>query len=160
MDIFSINNIVLLLLVLVIIILKAFIKSNKTDHVYHYQPIKYLLTKTELAFYQRLVNFLPSNLEVMCKVRLEDIINAVNNGRRFNPARNKIRSNHIDFVVIEKTTTEIKSAIELNDLSHKYSNRKQRDKFIAEIFEQCNLRLNFVEVKDNYTDEEIQSLLM
>jgi hypothetical protein len=95
----------------------------------------------------------------MCKVRLADIVSPVEKGRNFYKAFNQVRSKHIDFVFIDKTTSEIKALIELNGKSHLSGKRIRRDSFITDVFADVKLPLFFVNVRSEYSLEDIKSIL-
>lgn len=130
-----------LIVVVTILIILIFISRNlDKNKIYRYKPAPNLLTQAELEFYHSLVKLLPQHA-VMCKVRLADIIVPDERGSRWKYAFNKIRSKHIDFVVIDPNTSAIKLAIELDDSSHLMPKRVERDQFIKEIFQGSDLRI-------------------
>lgn len=111
--------------VLAIIIRIAQNKFDKSELTY--TSTEYLLTKTELNFYNQLIQNLPSDKAIMSKVRLIDIVKPNGSKRDYIKLRNKIISKHIDFLIIEKSTSKIILAIELDDSSHLNLQSKTRD---------------------------------
>lgn len=98
---------------------------------------KYLFTKNEFYFYKQLQKIAESkNLLPLAKVRLADFVE-VNNKSDYMKYFAKIRSKHIDFLLLNKETLKIVVAIELDDNSH--SNEK--DEFKNKLFEQINIPL-------------------
>lgn len=102
--------------------------NNKPIEQYPYHK-KYLLTKNEYYFYQRLVNVTdPLRLSILAKIRLADLIETNNNLSASEKATyfNKIKSKHIDFAITNQM--RIIMIIELDDSSH--SNTIERDSFV------------------------------
>lgn len=102
------------------------------------------MTQHELAFYKKLLAETKDKSEtIFSKVRVADILDTNETGRRRNPAFNRIKSKHIDFIVCDSNTGEILRCIELNDSSHNKPKRRERDKFLEEIFTQAGVLLEF-----------------
>lgn len=145
-----------ILLFIVIGVIKILREQNSKPH---YKKEQNLLNNTELNFFRFLINKIPPNILVMCKVRLADIVSPVEKGRNKYKAFNKIKSKHIDFVLIDKTTSEIKVLIELNGKSHLRAKRIERDLFIKEVFTEAQIPIFFVNVKFQYSSEDIKCVL-
>lgn len=98
---------------------------------------KYLFTKNEFYFYKQLQKIAESkNLLPLAKVRLADFIE-VSNKSEYMKYFAKIRSKHIDFLLLDKETLKIVVAIELDDNSHS----DEKDDFKNKLFEQINIPL-------------------
>jgi hypothetical protein len=73
------------------------------------------------------------NLEIWAKVRLADIIEVdkrqVGN-KEYMKYFNQIQSKHLDFVLSNKQTLQLVSAVELDDKTHEYKDRVERDIFL------------------------------
>jgi hypothetical protein len=88
-----------------------------------------LLSKGELAFYRVLRQVIPASLSASMKVRLCDVIGCTGDGWRAGFGA-KISQKHIDFVLIDAATTDIRLAIELDDRTHQRADRRDRDTFV------------------------------
>lgn len=111
-------------------------KSNSSTSEY---KKKYLLTKNEYSFFQKLKPIAKSNeLNVLCKIRLADLIEPVKKGdkKEWYSAFNKIKSKHIDFALVTENM-QVELLIELMDNSHSKSNRAERDVFVNSALEQA-----------------------
>lgn len=111
-------------------------KSNGSTSEY---KKKYLLTKNEYSFFQKLKPIAKSNeLNVLCKIRLADLIEPVKKGdkKEWYSAFNKIKSKHIDFALVTENM-QIELLIELMDNSHLKSARAERDVFVNSALEQA-----------------------
>lgn len=149
---------------IVIIIASIFIVSAsailKIDRNYHYKKLKYLLSKYELNFYLKLIKVIPTGYNLMTKVRLADVIKSADYGRKYMYGFDKIKSKHLDFVIIDSRTSEIKVAIELNDNSHNLLKRQTRDEFVAETLYSVGIPL-LMATTDNYNkiQQELGNIL-
>jgi hypothetical protein len=88
-----------------------------------------LLSKGELAFYRVLRQVVPPTLSTSMKVRLCDVIGCTGAGWRSGFGA-KISQKHIDFVLVDAATTDIRLAIELDDRTHQRADRRDRDTFV------------------------------
>lgn len=137
MEIFII--ITLIVIVLIIDIQKTDDKNKKNiDYSYYYKK-DYVMTQAELKFYRQLKNITNElNLSIFPQVDLERIINVKNNKNAY---RNRIKSRSIDYTIVNNENCKIVCCIELDDYTHNYNNRKQRDEFINNLFNNVNLKL-------------------
>src|SRR5205085_8761548 len=88
-----------------------------------------LLSEGELAFYQALRRALPQHVMICPKVRLADVINC--SGEDWKQGfGGRISQKHLDFVIADAASTAILLAIELDDQTHKRTDRAARDDFL------------------------------
>jgi hypothetical protein len=86
-----------------------------------------LLTPAELRFYRVLLQAVPSGMTAFVKVRLMDIVNVPDIAwREFGAAASGM---HLDFVLADAATAEVRVVIELDDRSHQRPEVQQRDRF-------------------------------
>jgi very-short-patch-repair endonuclease len=88
------------------------------------QPIPTLLTDPEQVLYRRLVQALPGNI-VLAQVQLMQALR-FRRGARSPSVFNRISQLSVDFLVL-KPDTSIVAAIELDDVSHERSDRRDAD---------------------------------
>jgi hypothetical protein len=150
---------IILFIIGAIIILIKFLEKNQKNKIYPYKSKKYIMSKAELSFYHNLKHHISEEYTVFTKVRIEDIIYVPSNTQNFMKYRGHIKSRHIDFLICDKKTGEIKQAIELNDSSHKRKDRIKRDNFIKDAFQAAGIKLININCKKNYTREDIKSIL-
>ena len=104
---------------------------------YKFYRKKYLFTKNEYYFYKQLREIAEAkNLIVFAKVRLADFVE-VTNKKEYMKYFAKIRSKHVDFLLLNKDTLNIVVAIELDDGSH----NENKDEFKNKLFEQIKITL-------------------
>jgi len=74
-------------------------------------------------------------------VRIEGFIE-VKDGFEYgkkNGLRNRIKSNHVDFLICDRVTTEPLYVIELDGSSHNRLDRRERDDFVKELYQAVGL---------------------
>ncbi len=159
------NGIYILLGVVLVLMILLPLKGKKTDEKvsksnlkeYPYKK-KYLLTKTEYAFYRILKKKCDEAHLLICpKVRLEDYIqvDAKENIQRY---RGYIKSRHVDFLLCDDKLN-ILGAIELDDKSHNSQKQMENDKFKDKLFEAVKLPLFRVLVAEKDYSEKIQQII-
>lgn len=118
---------------------------NVPDYKKYYRAKRYIMTINELKFYNILLEIAKElDLILFSQVSLYNILETKNNLDYSTRQTyfNKIASKSIDFVLVDKHNCRIKLCIELDDNTHKQEKRKQRDKFINELFK--NLEINLL----------------
>lgn len=104
----------------------------------------YLLTNREYAFFKSLKPITDKlNLHILTKVRLEDIVKVDSKlpYKERNAARNRVKSRHLDFVLVDPDTFYVKLAIELDDNSHDNQKSQQTDEFKNKLLDKIGLPL-------------------
>jgi very-short-patch-repair endonuclease len=87
---------------------------------------------------------------VFSMVRLADIIKVRPKTRKSQSWQNRIFGKHIDFVLCDPETLEVKLCIELDDSSHRRPDRVARDKFVNVALTAAGLSLLRVKVQEKY----------
>jgi hypothetical protein len=112
-------------------------------------PRQTLLSRGEAAFYFALRAAVRGRFLIAFKVRLADLITcgeaAWNAGFGHMIARH-----HLDFVLCDHGSTDIRLAIELDDRSHDLAVRKRRDVFVNEALSAAGIRLLRVQAAARY----------
>ena len=152
----------LLVILALIIGFMLFFKGSPSieEHVEQlpYYKITNLLTPAEQSFYHVLKIAVSDQYDISIKVRLADLI-TVQKGldkASWGKAFNKIKAKHIDFVLCDKSTSEILCAIELDDLSHQQEKRQQRDQFVEKALSVAKLPFARFDVTRTYQSGEIK----
>ena len=119
--------------------------NTNVDYNEKYVKKDYILTQTELKFYQLLKQITDELDLIICpQVSLYQIVNS-KNYKDFNRIQNKC----IDFVIAEPNL-KIKLCIELDDYTHKQRKRTKRDEFINKLFTDLNIKLLRIPVQNYY----------
>ncbi len=100
--------------------------DTPTTH-YEYQPIRKLVTSNELTFYQALIVVTKGKHTVFTKVRIADLMTprkGVHDKKTWWRAFNAIAKKHVDFVLCDPLTLEVKCLIELDDITNEIHHRR------------------------------------
>lgn len=120
-----------------------------------------LFTAAERSFLGVLDQAVGSDFRVFGQVRLGDVADLKRGlapGVR-QAALNRIQSKHLDFVLCDPHTLELKCAIELDDSSHSQASRRDRDAFVTSVCANIGLPLVRVPAKHSYSVAELRTLL-
>jgi hypothetical protein len=118
--------------------------------------VESLLTPAEQLFYRSLDLAIAGRLQILCKVRLADLFQvASNDAKERHRLFRKIAAKHIDFLLVEPDRLEPILAIELDDSSHSRSDRRERDRFVDELFGIVEFPLLRVKAAASYSPRQI-----
>ena len=109
-----------------------------------------LLTPAEIAFLRSLQLAVRDDWLIFSMVRLADIIKVRPKTRKSQAWQNRIFGKHVDFVICDYETLEVKLAIELDDRSHRRPDRAERDRFVNVALSAAGLPLLRVKVEPKY----------
>jgi len=126
-----------------------------------YKSRDVLFTPAELNFLNTLEQSLNKNYRIYGKVRLCDIIETMNDldKRTHQKAFNRISSKHVDFVICNARSLAIEMVIELDDSTHKQSERRARDWFLNAALKAAEIPIVRFQVKRAYALRELQAKL-
>lgn len=148
-------------IVIVILIITAVcfeLYQYKKRRQYPYKQ-KFLLTKTEYAFYKILEEKCSRNNLLICpKVRLEDFI-SVCGTKNVGKYRGYIKSRHIDFLICDKDL-HIKAGLELDDSSHNTKEAAKKDRFKNELFQSVGLPLFRIKTIRSEYERQIDKMIV
>ncbi len=154
---------VILIFIILILILEKVVNKNTNEdtkiktNVSNYIKKDYVMTQTELIFYRELKKVTDKlELSIFPQVNLERIINVKDNNK---VDRNKIKSRSIDYTIVNNKNCKIICCIELDDYTHNYKNRIERDNFVNGLFNTVGIKLHRVKVNNTYNLEEIENKL-
>jgi Protein of unknown function (DUF2726) len=110
-----------------------------------------LLTPAEKIFYEQLDLVIDGRLQILCKVRLADLIEVESRqAEERNRVFRRIASKHIDFLLAEPGNLTPVLAIELDDSSHERVDRRERDEYLQELFETVRFPLLRIKASASY----------
>lgn len=156
----------IILIVTLIILAIVLSEPNKIDkktsgekqyNFSNYIKKDYIMTSTELNFYRNLKIITDEHeLTIFPQVDLERIIKVKDNNSK---DRNRIKSRSIDYTIVSNTNCKIICCIELDDYTHNYKNRIERDNFINELFSHTGIKLHRIKVNNTYNLEELEKII-
>lgn len=109
-----------------------------------------LLTPAGINFYRTLQLAAREDWLIFSMVRLADIIKVRPKTRKSFMWNSRIQGKHIDFVVCDYETLEVKLAIELDDHSLPKAQRRARDNFVNVALTAAGVPLLRVRVREKY----------
>ena len=126
-----------------------------------YKPRASIMTPTEIKYYEDLCDALDrAGLEVSVwpQVNVSAIIEAKSeNSKEKARAFNRICRKSVDYVIANKETQETLVCIELDDYTHNWNSRMERDDFINTAFDDVGIPLFRIKVERHYDFYEIVS---
>lgn len=112
------------------------------------------LSPAEHSFYMVIKQMMGNYLVICPKVSLADIFFVIQPNKNFG-AINQINRKHIDFLICDPKTLIPRFAIELDDSTHKRSDREERDEFVDWVFDTAGLSLIHIPVRNAYDTTEL-----
>jgi hypothetical protein len=154
-------NILIIVIVVILLIIISIVEQKKKVSVKsgedspndntidwsNYSARSSFFNSSEKMFYKILKDELGEKYDILSKVRVEDLIESSSKSYSY---RNKIKSSHIDFVLLDKNTYRIVVAIELDGASHNNHSAEQKDSFKDELFNRVNIPLYRVRVGSDF----------
>ena len=133
-----------ILLVLDFITRKIFNDKESTEikkSTYRYFVKNAIMTERENKFFQQLNEILGNKWFVIPQVHLSALLNHKVKGQNWKAAFRHINGKSVDYVLLSKETMKPICAIELDDSTHNYKNRVERDAEVERIFAEAKLPL-------------------
>lgn len=121
-----------------------------------YQKRGGLLTPAEITFLRSLQSAVREEWMIFSMVRLADIIQVRAKTPKSRAWLGKIIGKHIDFVLCDPETLEVRLAIELDDSSHQHDDRIVRDRFVNTALAAAGVSLLRFKVEAKYEHAEIR----
>lgn len=149
-------GVVVLGMVVIALLKLRLVPDRKSLVTYPYARRTALFSQTEARLYWALREAVPQ-LQVLGKVRLEDVIGVRRGLSRsdFQAARNRIKSRHVDFVLVDPASSWILCAIELDDASHDRAGARLADQFKDRAFEAAGVPLLRIRASAAYSSAEL-----
>jgi very-short-patch-repair endonuclease len=149
--------IVLIIVVAVALLLKAHTKRELVE--YPYQKADSLFSPAERSFLGVLERAVGDKCKVLGKVRLADVISPISGLSKSDrqKAFNRIGSKHVDFALCKKDDLSLVCAIELDDRSHKKSDRKSRDDFLENALNAASIPFIRFPARASYNVQEVRA---
>ena len=128
--------------------------------VYPYSLRDNFLSPAEHNFYLVLKSAVSESALICPKVALGDLFYVRSSDpSEFRIYTNKIDRKHVDFLLCDPKTVKPLLGIELDDKSHRRSDRQERDEFIGEVFAAAKLPLVRMPVQTSYSAAQLKSIL-
>jgi len=135
-------------LVTAAVLLIAFLSLRNSPFPYERRGV--ILGPAEINFFRTLQSAVREDWVVFSMVRLADVIKVRPKTRQHQIWHSRIFGKHIDFVICDCETLEVKLAIELEDASQRRPDRQARDRFVNTALTAAGLPLLRVQVEEKY----------
>ena len=101
------------------------------------------------------------DLEIQPKVRVADVLQPdIGKGSpEWQSTFNKIKVQHLDFVLRDAKTSRVMAVVELDDSSHQGEDKKKRNAFLTIACHRAKIKLVFMPAKPQYSVAEIRQAL-
>ena len=109
-----------------------------------------LLSPAEISFLRSLQLVAREDWLIFSMVRLADIIKVRPRTRKFQSWNTRIQGKHLDFVVCDAETLDVKLAIELEQQPTSFLDRANRDRFVNTALAAAGVPLLRVKVQEKY----------
>lgn len=116
------------------------------------------LSRAEQSFFHILHDAIATEYLIFPKVRLADLVFPPRQEGQFG-AWQRINRKHVDFVLCDPRTLRPLAALELDDRSHRRSDRLERDAFVEQVFTDAALPLIRVPAQRTYHRQTIATLV-
>ncbi len=117
-----------------------------------------LLSASENAFYQVLLETVGSHATICPKVGLWDIFSVDDLSRNFS-AKSRIDRKHVDFLLCEPESMSPLVGIELDDSSHNRPDRRERDAFVDAVYSSACFPLVHIRTERSYDTDQLARTL-
>ena len=132
-------------------------KQPAEEQTFPYEKKKTLFSPAERSFLGVLDQAAGTELRVLAKVRLADVISSKKGAGK--GAFNRISSKHVDFMLCDPKSAAPLCGIELDDSSHERASRRERDAFVDGAFRAAGLPLLRFPAKQTYALRELREAL-
>jgi hypothetical protein len=137
-----------------VVLLVAFFSLRSAPYPYERRGV--MLGPAEINFFRTLQSAVREDWVILSMVRLTDVIKVRPKTRQHQIWQSRIFGKHIDFVICDWETMEVKLAIELEDLSQRRAERKSRDRFVNTALTAAGLPLLRVKMEDKYETSAVR----
>ena len=137
-----------------VVLVVAFFSLRSAPYPYERRGV--MLGPAEINFFRTLQSAVREDWIILSMVRLADVIKVRPKTRQHQIWQSRIFGKHIDFVICDYETLEVKLAIELDDVSRRRAERKSRDRFVNTALTAAGLPLLRVKVEEKYETSAIR----
>lgn len=146
------NNLYLLVGVVILVIIMGFVanllkikpgdeQEESAKSPYQYKRQNFFMTRAEHECYDALLKAVGSEYMVFAQVHLPTLVDHKIVGQNWSAAFKHINGKSVDFVLCDKAYIAPKLAIELDDKTHEWPDRQERDVEVERILESAGLPL-------------------
>lgn len=131
--------------------------NSSTTTNYQYRRKQYFLTRTEKDFYDRLNASVGSECVIFAQVHLSSILDHEVDGQSWKGALSHIQRKSVDFLICDKKYLSPKIVIELDDYTHSWKHRQERDEVVNTLLQRSGINFLRISPQDAQNIEKITS---
>ena len=137
-----------------VVLLVAFFSLRSSPYPYERRGV--MLGPAEINFFRTLQSAVREDWIILSMVRLTDVIKVRPKTRQHQIWQSRIFGKHIDFVICDYETLEVKLAIELDNASQRRADRRARDRFVNTALTAAGLPLLRVKMEEKYETSAVR----
>lgn len=122
---------------------------------YKYRAKEYFMTRAESSFFLMLDKAVGDKYYIFPQAHLSAILDHKVSGQSWKYAFRHINGKSVDYVLCDKQTLKTVYAIELDDYTHKYEDRQERDQEVERMLSSAGIQLIRVADYKSLTVEKI-----
>jgi very-short-patch-repair endonuclease len=122
---------------------------------------KNILSRGEMAFYRTLKAAVGVHYDIYAQIPVWALVQSASANRKEDLAfTNQINQKRVDFVLVNSTSLETETVIELDDRSHERDARKERDSFLDAVLARAGIPIIRIAAAATYNEEELRNTLV
>jgi very-short-patch-repair endonuclease len=137
-----------------VVLLVAFLSLRSSPYPYERRGV--MLGPAEINFFRTLQSAVREDWIILSMVRLADVIKVRPKTPQHQIWQSRIFGKHIDFVICDYETLEVKLAIELDNASQRRADRRARDRFVNTALTAAGLPLLRVKMEEKYETSAVR----
>ena len=123
--------------------------------VYKYHAKQYYMTKSEGEFFRMLDKVAGDRYYIFPQAHLSAVLDEKVTGQNWKAAFKHINGKSVDYVLCDKQSLKPVYAVELDDYTHTYKNRQERDQEVERIFQNAGIPLVRFSNYKSLTEDEM-----
>jgi len=137
-----------------VVLLVAFFSLRSSPYPYERRGV--MLGPAEINFFRTLQSAVREDWIILSMVRLTDVIKVRPKTRQHQIWQSRIFGKHLDFVICDYETMEVKLAIELEDPLQRRTEKSARNRFVNTALTAAGLPLLRVKVEEKYETSAVR----
>ncbi|WP_447984958.1 DUF2726 domain-containing protein [Nitrospira sp. Nam74] len=120
-----------------------------------------ILSRGEMAFYHTLKTAVGDHYDVYAQIPVWALVHCASENRKEECAfTNQINLKRVDFVLVNPTSLETETVIELDDRSHQRDKTKERDSFVNAVLSRAGIPIIRIAAAADYNEEDLRNKLV
>lgn len=153
---------IIVVFVIIAAVFKVLLTKRKQEpQDYPYEKGPGLFSPAERSFLGVLEQAVNGQCRFLGKVRLADVVKVKTgmSGSARQSALNRIQSKHLDFVACDPAALMVQFVVELDDETHRQSERQARDEFVDKVLQAAGIPVFHFIAKRGYSVQDVRGEL-